>query len=326
MGLGSFAVAYLRASRWEYLLAEIPGLFALFFIGASSPGRLLAPVVWEGVAVFVLLYFMGFMINAYTDQEIDRKYTIFKNKLPDAVARIGRGNIKALIVAQIAAAFVITAHVAYVMNSWLPLALAAVGTFFGVGYSIPPLQFKVRGWLHAVSLTVSAFFVPALFVLYTIAGTIAMAPFVIVMGFSILHYGIAFANQAIDYMEDRASGVRSPPVLWGMETSLRVALGAMAAGMLVEFAGLYYFIVPGPVSVLGVAGLPLFALTVPIILGGYYIPVSGLWKMLRATMTRPIADATRYMKEICRYNQWQASGIMGLMFATGILFFGAIMS
>jgi 4-hydroxybenzoate polyprenyltransferase len=202
----------------------------------------------------------------------------------------------------------------------------AVGTFFGIGYSIPPLRFKVRGWLHAVSLTVSAFFVPALFVLYTIAGTIAPAPMLIVIGFSVLHYGIAFANQAIDYLEDKAGGVKSPPVLWGMATSLKVALGAIAVGMLVEFAGLYYFIVPASVSVLGVSGVPLFALTVPIILAGYFIPVSGLWKMHRATLTRPIADATRYMKEICHYNRWQASGIMGLMLATGILFFGAIIT
>jgi hypothetical protein len=47
--------AYLRTSRGEYLLAEIPGLLTVLFIGASSLGRLVAPVVLESVAVFILL-------------------------------------------------------------------------------------------------------------------------------------------------------------------------------------------------------------------------------------------------------------------------------
>jgi len=324
MSFGSYVNAYLRTSRSEYLLAEIPGLLAIFFIGASSLSRLLAPVVWEGVAVFVLLYFMGFMINAYTDQEIDRKYTIFKNKIPDAVAQIGQRNMRALIAGQIAGAFAITAHISYVMGSWLPLALVAVGTFFGVGYSIPPFKFKVRGWLHAVSLTISAFLVPAIFILFTIAGTVAVAPLIIVLGFSILHYGIAFANQAIDYLEDKAEGVKSPPVRWGMENSLRIALVTIFIGMAVEFVGLYYFIAPGPAAVAGISGMPLVLIMIPVLLVGYYIPVSGLYKMYRAVLSRPIEEAIGYMKDICHYNQWQASGVMGLMFAMGIVFFGTM--
>jgi len=326
MSFGSYISAYLKTSRSEYLLAEIPGLLAIFFIGASSLTRLLEPLIWEGVAVFILLYFMGFIINAYTDQDIDRKYTIFKNKIPDAVALIGRGNVKVLIVGQILAAFLITAHISYVMGSWIPLALVAVGAFFGIGYSIPPLQFKVRGWLHAVSLIISAFLVPALYLLYIIAGAITLAPVVIILGFSLLHYGIAFANQAIDYLEDKASGVRSPPVRWGMERSLEVALATIAVGGIVEFAGLYYFIVPSGASLLGISGLPLVLLLIPVVLAGYYIPVSGLYRMYRATVTRPIEEAVRYMKDICHYNQWQASGISGIMFALAILFFGAMIA
>ena len=326
MGFGSYVNAYLRTSRSEYLLAEIPGLLAIFFIGASSLSRLLEPLLWEGVAVFILLYFMGFILNAYTDQEIDGKYTIFKNKIPDAVKLIGRGNIKALIAGQTLAAFLITAHISYVMGSWLPLALVALGAFFGIGYSIPPFQFKVRGWLHAVSLIISAFFVPAVFLLYIIAGTVTLAPVMLIVGFSLLHYGIAFANQAIDYLEDKASGVRSPPVLWGMERSLKVALATIVVGAFVEFAGLYYFIVPSGASLLGISGLPLVLLLVPVVLAGYYVPVRGLYRMYRATLTRPIDEAVRYMKDICHYNQWQASGITGIMLAVALVFFGTMVA
>lgn len=324
MGLGSLIGAYLRTSRSEYLLAEIPGLLTVFFIGASSLDRLLAPLLWEGVAAFILLYFMGFIINAYSDQEIDRKYTIFKNRIPDAVELIGRRNIRLLIVGQIAAAAAISAHISYAMGSPVPLALVALGTFFGVGYSLPPLHFKVRGWLHAVSLIISAFLVPACFLLFIVAGTVAPAPFVIIIGFSLLHYGIAFANQAIDYLEDRAGGVLSPPVRWGMGRSLVVAMAFTAVGGALCFGGLHLFLLQGGASVLGLTGAPLLLLLVPVILAGYYLPVAGLYRMYRATLTRPIEEAVRYMKEICRYNRWQASGITGLMFATAILFFGAM--
>jgi 4-hydroxybenzoate polyprenyltransferase len=320
--------AYLRTSRGEYLLAEIPGLLTILFIGASSLGRLVAPVVLESIAVFILLYFMGFILNAYTDQEIDKKYTIFKNQIPDAVALIGQMKIRAIIVLQITVAFLLALHISLSMGSWIPIALVAAGTFFGVGYSIPPLQFKVRGWLHAVSLTLSAFFIPATFIYFTISeGRLALAPMMIIFGFSILHYGIAFANQAIDYLEDKAGGVKSPPVLWGMTTSLKVALLSIAAGMVIEFGGVF-LLVSQKAGLLaffpGWSPAQLFALMVPIVMAGYYIPVSGLWKMYRASTTRPIEEAIQYMKDICHYNRWQASGVIGLMAVTGILFFGAM--
>ncbi len=323
MSVLSWVKAYLRTSRAEYIPAEVPGLLTIFFIGAPSIDRIFAPVVLEAVTVFLLLYFVGFIANAYTDQEIDRRYTIFKNKIPEAVELIGQRNILLIIAAQLSLAFAITAHMCHTMGSLLPLGLVALGTFFGIGYSIPPLHFKVRGVLHAVSLTLSAFLIPGLFVLLAVSGELAPAPVAIVVGFSILHYGIAFANQAIDYLEDRAGGVMTPPVRWGMERALRTALYAIFVGIVIVFVGLYLHMSArsGGISALPGMTTPLFfALMTPVVLLGYYIPVRGLWRMHRASVTRPIEEATRYMKEICKYNTWQASGIIGLMVATGAVF------
>jgi len=320
--------AYLRTSRWEYIIAEVPALFTLFFLASPSPYRLLAPEVLEGLVVFVLLYFFGFMVNAYADRDIDGRYTLFKNKLPGAVALIGLRRFRLLMAAQVAAAFVLTAHISYLMGSWVPLALVAIGTFFGAGYSLPPLQFKVRGWLHPVSLSISVFFVPGAFVYYAIAGQLTAPVLFFLTGFSVLHYGIEFANQAIDYMEDREAGVRSPPVRWGLERSLVMALGAIAAGMGLELAALYYIIVQtaGAGGIFGLAAPAFFLLGVPIILAGYYLPVSGLWRMYRAVAGRPVGEAIDYMKRICHYNRWQASGITGLMVVTCLLFVGRLFS
>ena len=318
--------AYLRTSRGEYLIAEIPALLTLFFLGASSPYRLLAPVVLEGLAVFILLFFFGFIINAYADQEIDGSYTIFKNRIPEAVRFIGQRNMKLIMMVQVAAAFILTAHISYQMGSWVPVVLVAIGTFLGAGYSMPPLHFKVRGWMHPVSLSISVFFIPAAFVLFTIAGQLSPAAIIFLTGVSILHYGIEFANQAIDYLEDRAGGVLSPPVRWGMRGSLKVALAAISAGMVLELAGLYLMMLDraGGSGIIGLAPAVFFILTLPIILAGYFLPASGLWKMYRASITRPLEEAVGYMKGICHYNQWQASGIMGLMVVGGIMFFAAL--
>jgi len=320
--------AYLRTSRGEYLIAEIPALLTLFFLGATSPYRLLAPVVLEGIAVFILLFFFGFIINAYADQDIDGKYTIFKNRIPEAVRLLGQRNTRLIMVVQVAAAFILTAHISYQMGSWVPIALVAVGTFLGAGYSMPPLHFKVRGWLHPVSLALSVFFIPAAFVLFTIAGSLSNGAIVFLLGVAILHYGIEFANQAIDYLEDMAGGVLSPPVRWGMGRSLKVALAAISAGMVLELAGLYFMIIDraGGNGIMGLAPPVFFVLSMPIIMAGYFLPASGLWKMYKAAISRPMEEAVEYMKGICHYNQWQASGIMGLMVVGGIMFFAALVA
>jgi len=316
--------AYLWTSRGEYLIVELPALATLFFMGASSYSRFLAPEVLEGMVVFMLLFFFGFMINAYTDQDIDGKYTNFKNRIPAAVRLIGQRQFRLLMAVHVAAAFVLTAHVSWLMGSWTPLLLVVIGTFFGAGYSLPPLHFKVRGWLHPVSLSISVFFIPAAFVLFTIAGELTFISLVFLTGVSILHYGIEIANQAIDYLEDKAGGVRSPPVIWGMKNSLVLGLSCLFFGGLLELLGLYMLTLDRAGTAGTLMGLPAWAfffLTAPIVLAGYLVPIRGLWKMYRASITRPIAEATRYMKAICKYNQWQASGILGLMVVSGLLFF-----
>jgi 4-hydroxybenzoate polyprenyltransferase len=315
--------AYLWTSRGEYLVAEVPALFTLFFLGASSFGRFLAPEVLEAIAVFVLLFFFGFMINAYTDQELDSRYTIFKNRIPGAVRAIGQRNFRILMAAQVAAAFCLTAHISYIMQSWVPMLLALVGVFFGAGYSLPPLHFKVRGWLHPVSLSLSIFFIPPAFMVYTIAGHLTPEMLLFLAGVSVLHYGIEIANQAIDYNEDLAAGVGSPPVRWGLQNSLILGLACVAAGGLLELSGLYLLALGragAAGSLLGLAAWQFFLLAVPIVLCGYLLPVRGLWRMYRASVTRPVAEATSYMKGICTYSLWQASGIMGLMVVAGLMF------
>jgi len=318
--------AYLRTSRGEYLIAEIPALLTLFFLGANSPYRLMAPVVLEGIAVFILLFFFGFIINAYVDQDIDARYTIFKNRIPEAVRLMGQRNTRLIMAAQLLAAFALTAHISYMMSSWVPVILVAVGTFLGAGYSMPPLHFKVRGWMHPVSLSLSVFFIPAAFVLFTIAGRLTLESLIFLSGVGILHYGIEFANQAIDYMEDKAGGVLSPPVRWGMSRSLKLALAACSAGMVLELGGLYLMIVQraGGAGILGLAPGVFFLAVMPIVLAGYYLPVTGLWRMYKASITRPLEEAIGFMKRICHYNQWQASGIMGLMVVSGMMFLGVM--
>jgi 4-hydroxybenzoate polyprenyltransferase len=175
-----------------------------------------------------------------------------------------------------------------------------------------------------VSLSVSIFFIPPAFMVFTIAGSLSPQMLLFLGGVSVLHYGIEIANQAIDYNEDLAAGVRSPPVRWGLKNSLLLGLACMLAGGLLELAGLYLLVLGRAGTngtLMGLVPWQFFLLAVPIVLAGYFVPVRGLWRMYRASLSRPISEATCYMKEICNYNQWQASGILGLMVVSALLFF-----
>jgi 4-hydroxybenzoate polyprenyltransferase len=329
MGTLKLIRAYLQTCRSEYLLAEVPALFAIFFLSAASFTRLFSIEVIESLAVFVLLYFVGFIINAYTDQEIDKKYDIYKNNIPRSVKYIGEDRIKLIITVQIILAFILTVHISYIMNSYIPITLMLIGTFFGLAYSIPPFHFKVKGILHTISLIISAFFMPALFLYYVIAQQIAIASVIIIFGFSILHYGIAFANQAIDFQEDKAEGLQTPPVRWGLVNSLKIALWTIFIGLVIELGGFLLFIQMNPAFLSlhsAITPLILFLLFMPIILLGYYIPIKGLWKMYKTALTKPVDESIKYMKSICHYNQWQASGLIGAAVVTGLLFFGTLLN
>ncbi|MCY2931226.1 MAG: hypothetical protein NTV86_17410, partial [Planctomycetota bacterium] len=146
--------AFAQVFRCEYLPAEAPGLCISFFLCARGLGDALALPVLEGLLAILMVVFAGLGINAIVDRNIDRKYATFKNQIPDAVEALGLRRTWAIIGVQLAAACALGVHISLQRGSWVATALLTGQIFFGVGYSLPPLQFKLRGALwHAFSLS-----------------------------------------------------------------------------------------------------------------------------------------------------------------------------
>lgn len=327
-GIVDYLKAYYRVCRLEYLPGEIPAVFTVLFLGSVSVSRFQALPVIEALVAFILLYLSGFIINALADKEIDQKYDTFKTSIPKSVDLLGEKTLKAMIIGHVIIAIALALHITFQMNSFVPITLVLVGVFFGLGYSIKPFHFKVRGVWHAIALGSSAFFLPFLFLMYVIAEGITLPLFVFILGFSFIHYGMEFGNQAIDYVEDKASNVRTPPVRWGMIPSLNVALGFVVVGIIGEAVGLYYIVLSkGSFTFIHpfLTKNIVFVIFLCIVIAGYYIPTKGLWQML-ATLKRSkvIEDGMPTLKKICNYAKWQTSGIMGVAIVSGILFFSVI--
>ncbi len=323
--------AYYRVCRLEYLPGEIPAVFAVLFLGSASVSRFFELPVIEGLVAFMLLYLSGFIINALADKEIDQKYDTFKTSIPKSVDLLGEKTLKAMITAHVVIAIILALHITMQMGSFVPIGLVLLGLFFGLGYSVRPFHFKVKGVWHAIALGSSAFFLPFIFLMFVVTGgNITLPLMIFILGFSFVHYGMEFGNQAIDYIEDRASNVRTPPVRWGMVNSLKIALGCIVLGIIAEGWSLYHIILAKgsftyvhPMLTTNIV----FVAALGIILAGYYIPIKGLWKM-HSTLKKSdtIEEGMPVLKKICNYAKWQTSGVLGVAIASAILFMGVVFS
>jgi 4-hydroxybenzoate polyprenyltransferase len=318
--------AYYRVCRLEYAPGEIPAMLTVLFLGSMTISRFFDFIVIEALFAFILLYLSGFIINAITDKEIDKQYDTFKTSIPKSVELLGEKTLWGLIGGHVIVSIILALHISLQMGSFIPLALVIVGVFFGLGYSVKPFQFKVKGIWHAIALGSSAFLLPFLFLMFVVAEGIPANLFVFILGFSFVHYGMEFGNQAIDYIEDKASNVRTPPVRWGMKKSLRIALGCVLIGILTEGYALYYILLSrGSFAYISpiLATYVVYGILMSIILIGYYIPTKGLWDMLAALHEKEtVEESMPQLKKICNYAQWQTSGILGVAVVSAILFLG----
>ncbi|UCE72961.1 MAG: UbiA family prenyltransferase [Methanomassiliicoccales archaeon] len=327
-GFMDYLKAYYRVCRLEYAPGEIPAIFTVLFLGSASVSRFFEPLVIEALFAFMLLYLSGFIINAIADKDIDKKYDTFKTSIPKSVDILGEKTLWAMIITHVGVAIALAFHISFMMGSIWPIALVLIGVFFGLGYSIKPFHFKVRGVWHAIALGSSAFFLPFIFLMFVVAEGITIPLFIFIIGFCFIHYGMEFGNQAIDYVEDKASDVKTPPVRWGMIPSIQIALFCVVIGIVVEASSLYFILLSRgsftfihPILTTEVVYVGLLA----IIAAGYYIPTKGLWKMLITLKeSETIEKGMPTLKKICNYAKWQTSGILGVTIVSAILFVGMI--
>lgn len=293
---------------------------------AAQPGQpLLHLDLVLGLVAFLLLFLSGFTINAYTDRKLDEGYDSFKKNISSSVRVLGARRLLHITIAQVVVAVFLSGIVAARMGEPLLFAMVLVGVFFGIGYSIKPLNFKERGSIwHAVALGTSIFFIPLLFLYWIAAGELTAFVVILAAGFSLVHYAMEYGNQANDYLEDRAANVMTPPVRLGIAQSLKIATYMFVVGAIIvgySFVDLIFsneaLMAHFSVAVLWLVVTVIWA----ILAAGYYLPARGLYRMWAiSSVSEDIEADMPLIKQQCHYSHWQTSGILGLVFVSLIIF------
>ncbi|KAI3434883.1 hypothetical protein D9Q98_002937 [Chlorella vulgaris] len=199
--------------------------------GAAASGAF----TWtpENVAKSVLCMVMsGPLLTGYTqtindwyDREID---AINEPYRPIPSGAISEGEVKAQIWALLAGGI----GVAYVLDQWaghetpIMTILAVFGSFISYIYSAPPLKLKQSGWAGNYALGSSYIALPwwagqALF------GTLTLDVMVLTVLYSIAGLGIAIVNDFKSIEGDRAMGLQSLPVAFGVDTAKWICVASI---------------------------------------------------------------------------------------------------
>ncbi len=234
---------YRTVSRFEFLPATSVAILIGVFLAADGLAQLATQQVLVttlvGLVVFVLLFNVGFQCNCWADWEVDETY---KTHLARSVRAIGRTRLLKLWVGHTILALALTAALALWYSRFDLLVLVMVGTFFGVFYSVPPLRFKSRGALHGL-MAFPVFTVPGLFAYLLVRplevqSVLGLAFLLVVIGITAAHYGLVLISQAEDLPDDRAAKIRTPPVAFGLDRTVRAALLLNATGNGLALLGL----------------------------------------------------------------------------------------
>lgn len=214
-------------------------------------------------------------INDWYDREID---AINEPYRPIPSGRISEGEVIAQILVLLGAGL----GTAFLLDQWagheqpIMLYLAAFGSFISYIYSAPPLKLKQWGWAGNYALGSSYIALPwwagqALF------GTLSLDVMVLTVLYSIAGLGIAIVNDFKSIEGDRALGLQSLPVAFGVDTAKWICVSTI------------------DVTQLGVAGYLAFGLqqyTYAAVLMGLILP--QIFFQFKFFLPDPIANDVKY--------------------------------
>jgi 4-hydroxybenzoate polyprenyltransferase len=314
-----------RIFRFEYLAATFPGLSITLFLCGRSPDELLRRAPLEGLVVVALIIFSCLGINAIVDREIDAQYLTEKSRIAIAVGAVGAGRIWTIIAVMNVVALVLTIDLCIQFQSWIPLLLTLSQALFAYGYSVPPLKFKLRGVLvHAISLALAVCGLPFILSAYTYLGGVPATLAFFIFGFSMAQYGFEFANQALDYQQDMAAGLKTPAVRLGVERSLQASLAVPLAGMAIMSTALMLLYlqrsqeISSPPSIWKV--VMAWGISVLVLVAGNCLPLGRTWQMLQLCRWEVPRECVPKFPAFCNYARWQASSVAGVATATAVFF------
>jgi 4-hydroxybenzoate polyprenyltransferase len=312
---------YATISRWEFLPATGVAILIGVFLGASNWTYLTDPwhllIVIEGLITFFLLFNVGFMINCWADWKVDE---IYKKKLSDTVKGFGRDTVRNLVIVHVALALLIAIHISLFLT-WKPvlLFLVLVGAFLGIAYSVEPFRFKSKGPFHSV-MAFPVFAAPGLFSYFLVndlpLNDIHSGVFLLlVVGITSAHYALVLLSQSEDFPDDKAMGIRTPAVAWGIrrtvDRAFRLNMWGTTTSVL-AFVLLFYFFSPAR---------PFLFLFLPLLMGLTYFTTYQVYKLDKAVIAAPSDKAAlKVIRKVMKdYPKFHAIPLGAIMLCSFIL-------
>jgi 1,4-dihydroxy-2-naphthoate octaprenyltransferase len=236
--------------------------------------------------------------------------------------------LKNLVIIHVVAAIILIIHISILIDALWLIPVCLLGIFMGLAYSVKPFEFKVKGVMHAVSLTISAFLVPLILLFGAVNSNFAWYIILLSIGFPVAHYGIALANQTGDFLEDKAEGLQSPAVRWGLNKTLKLAKIMSLLGLCLEIIAIWGLVWYAPwlskietnISSFIPLRFLIITLIILVITFAYSVPIRGLFSIHNISkLDLGIEKRMLKIKDRMNYPIWQASAIWGLVITSIII-------
>ncbi|MEY4876196.1 MAG: hypothetical protein RL708_1345 [Bacteroidota bacterium] len=277
----------LTIRRKEFFVAELPIFLIPIFLSITSFSNLFRFDFLIGLIAMSFLFNIGDMINCYADYELD---AIYKSHLSNAVYELGKKNVLWQIAISGFIALLLTAWVSILTHQFYLIPLTIIGGFIGLQYSIKPFKFKSQGILQLFCLWGIIFFGPMLYTTIITKGFPSLILMCLFSCFGFLQMGIIMLNTAEDYIEDKASGLKTIIVALGLHRAMNFAW------WLTVFAGATLQIVL--VKIFLLANAPIWLISFILIVTIGWLKIIAEYKVIIKKMVgKNEDDATKELKK-----------------------------
>jgi alpha-ketoglutarate-dependent taurine dioxygenase/1,4-dihydroxy-2-naphthoate octaprenyltransferase len=206
--------------RPEFLPAEIPIFLIPILLSAEDGGFLKKPELYVGLAGIYLLFNFGDMVNTYADRGVD---AVYKSHLSNAIFELGDQGVRWQMRASVASTVTISLWLTRHTGRWQFVPLTVIGWALGFQYSWQPLHLKSRGVWQLAAQWAVIFFGPMAYTGSLVTRFPRPAVLTLAAAYGLLQVGVLMLNNAEDYTEDRAAGLRTAIVALGLHRGMRVA-------------------------------------------------------------------------------------------------------
>ncbi|GGF28495.1 TauD/TfdA family dioxygenase [Hymenobacter cavernae] len=219
-GLWRFLKNSKTLRRPEFLLAEIPIFFIPILLSAQDQRFVKTPELYVGLVGIYLLFNFGDMVNTYADRHVD---AVYKSHLSNAIFELGEPGVRWQMRASVAGTVLISLWLTKRTGRWQFIPLTLMGWALGFQYSWKPLHFKSQGLWQLPALWAVLFFGPMAYTSSLVTRFPKPAVLTLSAAYGLLQMAVILLNNAEDYTEDQAAGLRTMVVALGLHRSMRVA-------------------------------------------------------------------------------------------------------